>query len=593
MSADDRTPRLLILVFCLILVLGGFLRVADIGQKSISHPEMYTPGIRMPAELSHPRERVTLTQVLTGTFSSDTHPPAYYVLLLYWTRIFGADLVSIRLPSVLFGLTSVLLLVWCGHLCGEKQAAWLAGCLLALHGPHAFWSQVARMYAFACFLGLFSTGLLLQLIRGKGSRRLLSVLYVLVTFVGVASHIYYWPLFLTQIAYVFLRAVGEREAMHGILRVQILALILTSLLLATSAYQSGNEVATLSGQPLIQFPEYLSFAYLVPIGFSQRFDRMPELVQLVGPFLFHLSCIAFAIAVLSVYFAIRRKKPEALPIAPWTAGPSRASWISAAVFSGAAILVFVLVASAYARPAQNRAVRISQAFVVLPFLVSIGGIFLEKKWTLVSRWVSRLRLSEWASDPRSLLGALAFGPFLVLSVLSLVRPALLPRGMTVYAPYLLLLIAAGLVQIVRRQRAIAVLIVVVLLGLHTVSLATHVRARIDPVDFHAFAGRVLPEILPGDTVLIHKEYGATPMLFYLKEERCNCNLVEMKLAEKVLKDPESVRVWFLTFYEGRPPEFLREALRQFRRDRVIEMPEAHAVLYVRHEVSERPTPSAE
>jgi len=320
---------------------------------------------------------------------------------------------------------------------------------------------------------------------------------------------------------------------------------------------------------------------------------MPELVHLVGPFLFHMSCIAIAIAVLSVYFVIRSKKPEVLPIAPWTTGPSRASWISAAVFSGAAILVFVLVASAYARPAQHRALRISQAFVALPFLVSIGGILLEKKWTFVSRWVSRLLPSGWTADQRALLGALAFGPFLVLCALSLVRPAIVARVMTVLAPYLLLLIAVGLVQIARTQRAITALIAAVLLGLHTVSLAAYVPARIDPVDFHAFAGRVLPAILPGDTVLIHKEYGATPMLFYLKEESCKCILVEMKHAEKVLKDPESVRVWFLTFYEGRPPEVLREALRQFRSEKAIEMPEAHAVLYVRHEVSERPTPSAE
>jgi hypothetical protein len=42
---------------------------------------MYVPGIRMPQGISVPGQRMTLPSVLTGTFSSDTHPPGYYVLM--------------------------------------------------------------------------------------------------------------------------------------------------------------------------------------------------------------------------------------------------------------------------------------------------------------------------------------------------------------------------------------------------------------------------------------------------------------------------------------------------------------------------------
>src|SRR6516164_4767601 len=98
---------------CLVAVgifLGGWLRLSTLDKRSITHPEMYVPGIRLPAGISEPAERLSVASILTGTFSSDTHPPGYYLAMFPWTRLAGTSLSAIRLPSALLGIASIPLL---------------------------------------------------------------------------------------------------------------------------------------------------------------------------------------------------------------------------------------------------------------------------------------------------------------------------------------------------------------------------------------------------------------------------------------------------------------------------------------------------
>src|SRR5215813_3948901 len=177
-------------LLCVSLVLGGWVRLSGLEAKSISHPEMYVPGIPLPEGISEPAPRMTLSRILTGTFSSDTHPPGYYLLMLPWTRVMGTSLRAIRLPSALLGLASVGLLFWLGSLAGRRLAGGVAAILLAASGYHIFWSQVARMFALACFLGLASTVVLLLIARGSRHRSLLTAVYVVLILAGVASHVF-------------------------------------------------------------------------------------------------------------------------------------------------------------------------------------------------------------------------------------------------------------------------------------------------------------------------------------------------------------------------------------------------------------------
>ena len=51
----------------LLVLVGGFLRLHNLDQNSVSHVEMYVPGIRLPHGISVPEERLTLAKVVTST----------------------------------------------------------------------------------------------------------------------------------------------------------------------------------------------------------------------------------------------------------------------------------------------------------------------------------------------------------------------------------------------------------------------------------------------------------------------------------------------------------------------------------------------
>src|SRR4051794_25745195 len=120
-STPARTNPVVLLVVLSALVLGGAFRLYDAGHKSMSHPEMFVPNVRLPAGLAVPDQRTSLfNHVILGTIGLDTHPPGYYVTLWFVTKIFGTSTWAMRMPSILFGVGSIALLYWLGTLIGQR-----------------------------------------------------------------------------------------------------------------------------------------------------------------------------------------------------------------------------------------------------------------------------------------------------------------------------------------------------------------------------------------------------------------------------------------------------------------------------------------
>ncbi len=105
-SVRPAHPRWITLVcLSLIVIVGAELRLSNLADKSVTHVEMYVPGIRMPQGISVPGQHMTLPSVLTGTFSSDTPPgilrahvhpswystPTFYYLNSGWDRYVGEN----------------------------------------------------------------------------------------------------------------------------------------------------------------------------------------------------------------------------------------------------------------------------------------------------------------------------------------------------------------------------------------------------------------------------------------------------------------------------------------------------------------------
>ncbi len=94
----------------IIIIFGALLRLHNVEHRSLDHPEVYAPGIDLPWNLSNPNPRFSLWQTLAGTIAGEPHPPGYYIVMLGWTKWFGSSIFSLRLPSLLFGIASILLI---------------------------------------------------------------------------------------------------------------------------------------------------------------------------------------------------------------------------------------------------------------------------------------------------------------------------------------------------------------------------------------------------------------------------------------------------------------------------------------------------
>lgn len=81
----------------------------------------------------------------------DFHPPLYFGILWVWAKIFGISETVVRLPSVIFGVATVFLVIKICQNLFSRKIALVAGILLALAPLHVYYSQEARMYSLAAF----------------------------------------------------------------------------------------------------------------------------------------------------------------------------------------------------------------------------------------------------------------------------------------------------------------------------------------------------------------------------------------------------------------------------------------------------------
>ena len=115
-----------------------------------------------------------LLEIITKFAPADTHPPLYYLLLRFWSGLFGLSEISLRLPSVIFAVMTVYVVYKIGLIYFKKVAIWTS-VLLATAPLHIYYSQEARMYSLSTLL----TSLVIYLFLKKRSLLLSLALFAL------------------------------------------------------------------------------------------------------------------------------------------------------------------------------------------------------------------------------------------------------------------------------------------------------------------------------------------------------------------------------------------------------------------------------
>jgi hypothetical protein len=171
-------------------------------------------------------------------------------------------------------------------------------------------------------------------------------------------------------------------------------------------------------------------------------------------------------------------------------------------------------------------------------------------------------------------------PVAIVAAVSVLSPMLVLRGTLIYAPYLLLVLAAGLGELLRRDRRWAAL-ALLLAAVHCVSVF-HYKAMPVPNDYKGLAARWAPEIEAEDLIFVHGrghqfDWAVAPIFYYMNARQYR--YVGRNFAEAARDNPSS-RVWVMSFPWIATEEEAIQALAGYERRKRIEAAGLSAELYV-------------
>src|SRR5689334_3036500 len=164
----------LVLIFCI----GAFLRAFNFWVPDLWLDEYGTWWV-----VSAP----TWTETAKRAIDFQGQSPFYFLIVKVFTTLFTEGAFQLRLPSVLFGILTLLVTLRLARQIFRDQDIVLASlAIFSINEPLIWFSQNARPYALALFLALLSISLYLDFL--KSPRFLQGVLYAVPTALLIYAH---------------------------------------------------------------------------------------------------------------------------------------------------------------------------------------------------------------------------------------------------------------------------------------------------------------------------------------------------------------------------------------------------------------------
>jgi uncharacterized membrane protein len=274
-----------------ILTLAAILRFVGLGAESFWQDEILSVlGYQRPL-LDIVTERLTYNQ------------PFYFLMLYSWAQLFGESEFSLRFPSAVFGVATVLAtFVLARHLSNGWIA--LGAALLVAVSPALIWhSQEVRFYALTTFLLVGSTYFLIRYLEAR--RTWLVIAYAVIAFLGAYTHYYFLPFVAAQNLVALVWLLRDRRHLDLVkwlaaqLIVSLALIIRISTALADVSRAAGGGFTVPLSRFLLRFAEYLGLAD-------------PDLGGLLPLFI-----AAWLLIVISSVVAIWRRDKIAVLVVVW------------------------------------------------------------------------------------------------------------------------------------------------------------------------------------------------------------------------------------------------------------------------------------
>ena len=184
----------------LILVLGLVLRLIGLRQSLWLDEAIGALAVR---DLSY-------REIFTSFLVVDNHPPLYYLLLKFWTTVFGYSEISLRMPSVIFGLGTIYMTYLLGKkLFNSEKGSLVSTILLSTSQFHVYYSQEARMYSMVAFFAVLAVYSFLHLFEDRSNFKYWLLFSSSITVMVFTD---YMPVFLLPVFFVY--AIFKKRKMN-------------------------------------------------------------------------------------------------------------------------------------------------------------------------------------------------------------------------------------------------------------------------------------------------------------------------------------------------------------------------------------------
>jgi len=168
-----------------LILLSFALRIYKLDFQSPWLDELFT--------LTNTNSGKSLSEIVSA-LAGDAHPPLYYFIVHFFTKIFGDSGYVARFVSVLFGVGGIVVIYYLAKELFNKSTALTAVLLLSVNHFHIYFSQEARMYTMLFFTTTLSFLFLVRFIKKPVLKS--ALMYSFTTALLVNTHFYsFFPLF--------------------------------------------------------------------------------------------------------------------------------------------------------------------------------------------------------------------------------------------------------------------------------------------------------------------------------------------------------------------------------------------------------------
>ncbi|MBT8440465.1 MAG: glycosyltransferase family 39 protein [Gammaproteobacteria bacterium] len=515
-----------ILAILLIVITGSLLRFNSLDDRPMTHPEFYAPGLEIPEYVWTPNERTTISEVIAAPYTiHHPHLPAHDLLLLGWTHLFGTDLFSLRASSALTGILTLLALYLFARETSNRRTALLSAAILAVHGYHVYWSQLAKQWVLLSLLGVLSAYLLARLSSRWNAGA--ALMYAGVCISGLWVDSYFWPIFLTQILWVlFNDAQNKRPSL--LLNVQFISLLLAYPALAYLLHFSDLN----SHLPPDIWPRFLEMMQFGGIIIRE------STISTAGPINLLIGIFGALLVVIGLvqpgngHAYTHVSKPAAEKLVRLFMG---VSVLTAPAFS---FLLF----------RNDSLIQHNRSFYIgslLPLLMVVCWLFLNWQWQRTTLLINKISKNRLVRNVFSDLPAtMMILPFLLLSIIHLKKPVLTPYALISLTPFFILIASRGIFRLGRTLQYVAgtgILAVCV----YSVYQSAHIE---NPRDYAALANVLEPEIRDGDLLLIDDKWYLTPVIYYFPPSRYELRPTVALSRENLLESTHNSNAGYKRFW---------------------------------------------